>query len=158
MGTNFYIKRRLSQKKKNELIRYIQTDQYDEVVEELPKSIHLGKRSYGWKFLWDANDFKYFKPTKDSFERFLKSGLIFDEYGRQFSYEKFIEDEVGKSLDQGYDAESYYKDHPDESNNEYWAYRKYTIDHFRNHFGLEVNNLGEFYIGTYRFTVLTDFS
>lgn len=157
MGTNFYIKKRLSQKKKNELIKYIQTDQYDEVIKELPKTIHLGKRSYGWKFLWDANDFKYFKPTKDSFERFLKSGLIFDEYGKQFSYEDFIENEVGKSLDQGYDAESYDKDHPNESS-DFWAYREYTINHFRNHFGLKVNNSGEFYISKYRFTVLTDFS
>ena len=152
MGTNFYIKKRLSQKKKNELIRYIQTDHYDKVVDELPKSIHIGKRSYGWKFLWDANEFKYFKPTKESLERFLKSGLIFDEYGRQFSYEEFIENEVGKSLDQGYDAESYDKDHPNESS-DFWAYREYTISHFRNHFGLKVNNSGEFYISKYRFSL-----
>ena len=156
MGTNFYLKKRLSQKKKNELIRYIQTDQYDKVVDELPKSIHIGKRSCGWKFLWNANDFKYFKPTKDSFERFLKSGLIFDEYGQEFSYEEFIENEVGKSLDQGYDYESYHKDHPEEVDS-YWSYRKHTIEHFRHHFGLDVNDLGEFYIGKYRFTVLTDF-
>jgi hypothetical protein len=156
MGTNFYLKKRLSQKKKDELIKYIQTDLYDKIVDELPKSIHIGKRSYGWKFLWDANEFKYFKPTKESLERFLKSGLIFDEYGQQFSYEEFIENEVGKSLDQGYDYENYHKDHPEEIDS-FWAYRKYTIEHFRHQFGLDVNDFGEFYIGKHRFTVLTDF-
>lgn len=49
--------------------------------------IHLGKNSYGWRFL--------FHKTKEihdyeSFCEFIKTGEIYDEYDRPISYEEMI--------------------------------------------------------------------
>ena len=68
MGTNFYARIIPSEKAKHELIEAINNDNPD-LVEELTQElygsrdeysgigsrIHLGKRSAGWKFLWNPN-------------------------------------------------------------------------------------------------------
>ena len=68
MGTNFYARIIPSEKAKHELIEAINNDNPD-LVEELTQElygsrdeysgigsrIHLGKRSGGWKFLWNPN-------------------------------------------------------------------------------------------------------
>lgn len=148
MGTNFYIKKYMTPEQKKEVIEKINNDQYDEVrdiIDEV-KDIHIGKRSGGWKFLWDANDFKYFKPTKESLIEWLKSGQIVDEYDQEFTFDEFW----NKELDgfwEGYDMVTYKKDHPDES---YW------ITYEKEFHGIPVT-LGEFYIDNLRFSIYSDF-
>ena len=52
--------------------------------------IHLGKRSYGWKFCWNFNDNKYYS-NKEELLAFIRSGRVVNEYGEQQEVEEFIE-------------------------------------------------------------------
>ena len=52
--------------------------------------IHLGKKSGGWRFSFNANGYKYYN-NKEEFQAFIRSGRIFNEYGEQLSVEKFEE-------------------------------------------------------------------
>lgn len=149
MGTNFYIKKYMTPEQKKEVIDAINNDQYDEardIMNEV-KDIHIGKRSGGWKFLWDANEFKYFEPTKESLIEWLKSGQIIDEYDQEFTFDEFWNKELDGFWD-GYDAITYEKDYPERI---YW--RK-NISQFH---GIPVTK-DEFYIDNLRFSVSTDFA
>jgi hypothetical protein len=53
-------------------------------------AVHLGKRSGGWVFAWDHNDWKYFEKTRESLFDFIKSGRIVDEYGTEIAPDDFI--------------------------------------------------------------------
>lgn len=134
---------------KKEVIDAINNDKYDEardIIAEVEK-IHIGKRSAGWKFLWDANDFKYFEPTKESLIEWLKSGQIIDEYDQEFTFDEFWNDCLNRFRD-GYDAITYEKDHPVRN----YLRQSYTIFH-----GIPVT-LGEFYIDDLRFSIYSDFA
>lgn len=155
MGTNFYLKRKLSDKEKAELYSYIDNEDWDSLKESIPEKIHIGKRSAGWKFLWNANKFKYFKPNKKSLMKFLKSGQIINEYGEEFTFDQFINDEIVNFINNGLDIETYYI----EENPSY----KYTMPiekriDFENIYNVKVNQCGEFYIGKLRFTTFDEFS
>lgn len=62
--------------------------------------VHLGKRSYGWAFLWDLNNMKHYEPSLSSIMKFIKenNAVVKNEYGEEFTLEQFIEEEVGPSL------------------------------------------------------------
>lgn len=119
MSTNFYC-RRINQAIRDELkikfdklhsdliesIGNIRTD-YRQVIENflwdnenLGREIHLGKRSAGWQFLWDYHNGVYFQPTLASIKEFLAQDgvIIYDEYGKVFTLEQFINEEVGPHL------------------------------------------------------------
>lgn len=53
-------------------------------------SIHLGKRSGGWKFCWNFNDNKYYS-NKEELLAFIRSGRVVNEYGEEQNVEEFIE-------------------------------------------------------------------
>lgn len=74
MGTNYYARIIPTKKRKEELKDIIDSGNFDKIKEEINKSyggiyldfedksiqggiVHLGKRSAGWKFLWDPNMF-----------------------------------------------------------------------------------------------------
>ena len=85
MGTNFYavlpVKKKVT-KNLEKAIELINNTPYDidaieaeifEVREEIDKNrIHLGKRSGGWVFNWDANDLKYYEPVLESIKNFIE--------------------------------------------------------------------------------------
>ena len=73
--------------------------------------VHLGKRSVGWKFLWNWNNEKYYQ-TKEELFKFIKSGRVVDEYGSQIDCQEFIEMALEWGKDDGWDLESYYKENP----------------------------------------------
>lgn len=52
-------------------------------------SIHLGKRSMGWKFCWNFHDEKWYS-TKEELLEFIRSGRVVDEYGEEQEVEEFI--------------------------------------------------------------------
>ena len=60
---------------------------WDEFIDGL--KIHIGKRSSGWKFLWNFNDDKYYS-NKEQLFKFIRSGRIVDEYGELQDTEEFI--------------------------------------------------------------------
>lgn len=117
MGTNFYCKRPISKKNRkkiveqiNHLIKEVENGSnnvnlqdiflaYRENIDTLlPEQIHLGKRSYGWQFLWDYHDAKYFDANLNSIKIFLEDKIIYDEYDRVFSLDAFLKDELGNCL------------------------------------------------------------
>ena len=61
---------------------------WEEFTEGL--SVHLGKRSTGWKFCWNFNDNAYYS-NKDGLLKFIRSGRVVDEYGMEIDPEEFIE-------------------------------------------------------------------
>lgn len=52
-------------------------------------SIHLGKRSGGWKFCWNFHKNKHYS-NKEELLSFIRSGRVVDEYGEEWDVEKFI--------------------------------------------------------------------
>jgi hypothetical protein len=61
---------------------------WSEFIEDI--SIHLGKRSMGWKFCWNFHKEKYYS-NKDELLAFIRSGRVVDEYGREEQGEEFIQ-------------------------------------------------------------------
>lgn len=111
MGTNFYailpVKKRTTDKLR-ELANKLDTQQLINLEDEMYDihqdlkcyKVHLGKRSYGWAFLWDANDLKYYEPTLASIKKFIDDNhaKIIDEYGEEFTWDQFINDEIKHCL------------------------------------------------------------
>ena len=78
MGTNFYARIIPKEEDKQKLLDAINNNQYD-VIEDFTSElygkrdqysrrgnvIHLGKRSAGWKFLWNPNVIKYWDGYMD---------------------------------------------------------------------------------------------
>lgn len=160
MGTNFYLKRKLNKQQKEEIKNLIDNDgDYDEIVDKLYvcHPIHIGKRSYGWRFLWDCHYFEHFEPTVESITEFLKSGQIIDEYDREFTYDEFINDEIGKRMTEGYTLADYYKEST--SKNYIWYAPNDELRKFEEYKDkIKINPYGEFNIGDMRFTISEDFS
>jgi hypothetical protein len=52
-------------------------------------SIHLGKRSHGWKFCWNFHKDKYY-DDKESLLEFIRAGRVVDEYGEEQDINEFI--------------------------------------------------------------------
>ena len=159
MGTNFYLKKKLSQEQKKELKDFIDNDNYEDAKNLLryTDEIHIGKRSAGWRFLWNVHNFEFFNPNEEDIYKWLKSNdsLIKDEYGRVYSFEEFMKDIPFK----GYDLKSYYEDHP--SYGDKFIYVSSIRDFKQKCYVSDVpniNDFGEFYIGKLRCTVFDEFS
>jgi hypothetical protein len=75
-------------------------------------NIHLGKRSGGWKFIWNWNNGKYYKTKEELFE-FIRNGRVVDEYGQKIDVEEFITMALDWGKEDGWDSETYYKEHPE---------------------------------------------
>lgn len=152
MGTNFYCKKLDKKYRKefsndlNELSQYItynidniELDLVEKVKEfiesnsDLEEEIHLGKRSYGWQFLWDYHDGKYFNSNLDSIKEFLSQDdiIIYDEYGNFYEVEQLFNDELANCL---------YKDatHNDGMDGEYSEY------YFKSEDGLRFSKFKDF--------------
>lgn len=72
----------------NPLDNWSYNSPWSEFTENL--SIHLGKRSGGWKFCWNFHKFKYYS-TKEELLAFIRTGRVVDEYGEEIEVEEFIE-------------------------------------------------------------------
>lgn len=151
MGTNFY--GRISVKSSKARRRSISMFQNVRSSEITPKSveIHIGKRSGGWKFLFNANEGKLYDLSKRGINNFIRKycdGKIYDEYGRRFTIKEFWDNEI--NIKEGYDLESYYRENKSDkfyySRNPPWS-EKY-----------KPNMYGEFYSHGLRFTVSPEFS
>jgi hypothetical protein len=53
-------------------------------------SVHLGKRSSGWKFCWNFHEKKFYS-NKEELLSFIRTGRVVDEYGELMEQEEFIE-------------------------------------------------------------------
>lgn len=122
MGTNFYCKCKIPKHKRKDFINDLEDlnknfikeidkvnpdfndilDNFKELLENKynVKEIHLGKRSYGWQFLWDYHNGLYFKPTLASIKEFLNNEdlVIYNEYGEIFTVDQLFNDELKSCL------------------------------------------------------------
>lgn len=95
MGTNFYMKRIPTEddiQKINELTTQRLFNELQNYVTEINEEIHIGKRSGGWKFLFNHQDGKYFDPHhQESLKAWLDDPhyKIVDEYGEEYTFEEF---------------------------------------------------------------------
>jgi hypothetical protein len=154
MGTNFYARITPKEEDKQRLINAINNNQYD-IIEDLAlelygrrndysgigNEIHLGKRSYGWKFLWNPNvikvwdseacDYAYnyvYPLTKEGITNFVmrEDVIIIDEYGETQDPKDFLEMAFSWGEPDGYTGKTYEESHKEESGyrNYYWS-KKY---------------------------------
>ena len=70
MGTNFYL-------------HFHRSD-----IENGIEGFHIGKRSAGWVFHFEAHD-KPVVKTVSAMRALTKLGFIYDEYDREYTYEQF---------------------------------------------------------------------
>jgi len=97
--------------------RFIETDSdlplwdsispWDEFTENM--SIHLGKRSMGWKFCWNFHNNKFYSNKKELLD-FIRKGRIVDEYGQRIDVEEFIEMSLSWGQPDGMVADKEYFD------------------------------------------------
>lgn len=151
MGTNYYARIIPKEEDKQKLIDAINDDRDDLIVDlaselygrrNLHTSkgniIHLGKRSDGWKFLWNPNVIKiwddetceyaynYVYPlTKQGITDFCnrEDVIITDEYGEQFDPKEFLEMAFSWGESDGYTGKTYEESQKDHSyyRNYYWS-------------------------------------
>ena len=159
MGTNFYARIIPKEDEKNELINKIVNNQFDEIVDlasalygernqytRKGNVIHLGKRSAGWRFLWNPNVIKYwdgyldpktkeyvsvngydyvYPLTKQGITNFCnrEDVIITDEYGEQQDPKEFLEMAFSWGEPDGYTGKTYEESHKEDScyRNYYWS-------------------------------------
>lgn len=155
MGTNYYAVRKIPASIKFKICELIDNDKYDEAKELFNNNyikVHIGKSSYGWKFLFNYNNFKYYDLTKESISSFLNDCdiTIYNEYGDKIDVDEFWK--MVKSKEDGLDNNEYYKDNKNlsfymlENNDPIDLVGKYDI------------GFCEFYSDGLRFSTSTEFS
>lgn len=105
MGTNVYAIRKKWQysdfeDKLSELCKNHDLDGLISCVDKIKEKmqyeeIHIGKRSGGWKFLFNHNNWKYYGADKESIMEFLRScDSLENEYGDELTPEQFWKEYV----------------------------------------------------------------
>ena len=170
MGTNFYARIIPKEEDKQKLIDAINDDK-DDLIEELASElygsrneytrkgnkIHLGKRSCGWKFLWNPNTIKYcdgyidqetreyipvykydqvYPLTKQGITDFCnrEDVIITDEYGETQNPKEFLEMAFSWGEPDGYTSKTYEESKKEESSykNYYWSNKYQRSMHSKN--------------------------
>lgn len=163
MGTNYYARIIPKEEEKNQLINKIINNQFDEIVDlaselygnrnEYTRKgnvIHLGKRSCGWKFLWNSNVIKYhdgyldpetknyidvikydyvYPLTKQGITDFVmrEDVIIYDEYNERQDPKEFLDMAFSWGQPNGWTGKTYEEDpknEPSNYRNYYWS-KKY---------------------------------
>jgi hypothetical protein len=92
-------------------------------------NIHLGKRSSGWKFLWNFNDKKFYS-NKEELLNFIRIGRVIDEYGKEINIDEFITMALEWGQPNGYDLKRYRQEHPSQYHYDFDEKEEY-IDELR---------------------------
>lgn len=160
MGTNFYARIIPKEDDKQELIKMIQDDDFNNIVDFASElynkrneytrkgnEIHLGKRSCGWKFLWNPNVIKYYDwcmdqeteeyvsvikydyvypLTKQGITDFVMRDdvIVYDEYDEQQDPKEFLEMAFSWGEPDGWTGKTYEEDPrsgPSSYRNYYWS-------------------------------------
>jgi hypothetical protein len=104
-------------------------------------NVHVGKRSGGWKFLWNFHDNKYYS-NKEELLAFIRSGRIVNEYGEELPVEEFIEMALNWNSEDGIVFDKAYEDRMRKENPNYWAHGSDYYD--RDVDGLRVATYSDF--------------
>ena len=89
MGTNFYGKKIPTKKQLEEIADTVLQGKLEIVKEMLEdfETIHIGKSSGGWRFLFDHNS--CVRPTFEEYKEWVSEFEITSEYGEKVSQEDF---------------------------------------------------------------------
>lgn len=166
MGTNFYIRRRATLEEKRTICDLVHNSQWALAGDLFPRSIHIGKRSGGWQFLWnplildELTDRGYQRPhTAEQIKDLLNHYDIFDEYGEKFTYQQFWNDEVGGFLYQDPDHLDAASDDRQGQYGSMWdRLTEAHKDCIRRLYDCEPDQYGEWKVDGLRFTNSTQFS
>lgn len=155
MGTNYYAIKKIPNSIKLKICASLDNDLYDEAQDLFNsnyKKVHIGKSSYGWKFIFNYNNFRYYDLTKDSINSFLcqKDIILKDEYNNIIDIDYFWN--MVKSKENGLDNYSYYKD---KENFNLFLFEEETPFDLLDKFEVSCH---EFYSDGLRFSTSTNFS
>ena len=146
MSTNFYAIFKVDDEVKQQIKDKIDANDFKGAQELFPiTEVHLGKRSCGWKFLFNHNDWKYYKDLK-SLKKFIKEHEIKDEYGKTITPEEFWQDV--KDFESGIDGKEYYTN---------WQKHNKGLDGVARPYTWIPDNYGNEYHFGLRFSTCTDF-
>lgn len=170
MGTNYYARILPKKEDRLKLINLIVNDKSDEIIElaselygrrdEYTRKgnvIHLGKRSCGWKFLWNPNVIRYadgyldenkeyvlvykydyvYPLTKQGISDFVmrEDVIITDEYGERQDPKEFLEMAFSWGEPDGWTGKTYEEDPrsgPSSYRNYYWSEKYQRGMHTKN--------------------------
>lgn len=157
MGTNFYARIIPSKERREHLKSLIDTNDFTKIKSEVESmygnldydfnydsytggEIHLGKRSAGWKFLWNLNwrikrnghmedghyiqdpdtlEKVFYDATKESLYKFIMRDdvEVWDEYKGKQDKDEFWNMAINWTTwngEEAWDSDSYYREHPEE--------------------------------------------
>lgn len=98
MGTNYYVRKKISEQEKQELKALIDQESFGELQNRIPEKVHIGKSSGGWKFIFNHNNWEHYKNI-DELQAFIEENEFFDEYGRKVDPDEFWENVEHKQRD-----------------------------------------------------------
>lgn len=90
MGTNYYAIPKATDDVKLKIIEAVVNNQMEQLKRLVPTQIHLGKSSGGWMFLFNHNNWEYYK-TVGELGDFIDKCEITDEYGKTIEVKEFKE-------------------------------------------------------------------
>jgi len=110
---------------------------WDDFTQET--SIHLGKRSAGWKFCWNFHNNKFYSNKEELLE-FIRRGRVVNEYGEEQEVEEFIEMALEWGQPDGWVHDENYENEQSKTGGHIWGPKYYDliID------GLRVSNSTDF--------------
>ena len=101
MGTNyyFYVKETISQKEA--YTKLLENDEIDLLNEYIQNGFHVGKSSFGWRFVFHKQDrYENLEELKEFYNKHSDVFELYDEYGRPMDFEKFLAFVEGKQTGQ----------------------------------------------------------
>lgn len=124
MGSNFFGRKIPQTKSINEIVVKVlnyEISDAKELLDALLKEteIHIGKSSFGCKFIFNANGMKF--NSINEFKDFLKDFKITSEYGENYSFEEFWE-----MVDDKKDVRGFYNDYTNFNSLEGYIFSKST--------------------------------
>lgn len=181
MGTNFYLRKRITDDFKQvlttnicKIIKNVTTNSIDNVsdtvkefIDDNCKKIHICKRSAGWQICFDHNNGMYWTPSRKSLEEWTSNPEygIYDEYGEELTYDEFWEmvDAWNKHPNNTWTSESY-EQYERENGMPDYGLRDWEIndkqreaENVKKLFGVEAEGY-DFAVDGLRFATFTDFS
>lgn len=124
MGTNYYWRPLITEEEREALLektKNVKTLQeikgfiYNDILKEREAEVHIGKSSCGWQFLFYLGIRKYTcgqSLKREDIDKWLRSGIIVDEYGDEISADKFWQ--LVDTKKDGIDYSQYYKEFPED--------------------------------------------
>lgn len=88
MGTNYYAIPKVNKELRKQIIDKVLIDDFNGVQKLIPQKVHIGKSSSGWQFLFNHNDWFYYKDF-DSLKEFMLRSVLVDEYDCEISFRDF---------------------------------------------------------------------